>query len=116
MKNMIIICLLLLGSCAKKAKYIEVENKVYDIPVKSQIVIRLVLKDSITRQNISEILEKEFRWEKDRSMKYNNPATHIFIYLYADSTDWKKNGGAWLGMKSRIANEDNPVQFSDSLN
>ena len=115
MKALIVILAIALLACGHKPEYIEVGNTIYDIPIKSQVSICLVLKDSIMKKNVTDILNKEFRWAMDRSMKYNNPPSHIFIYLYADTVDWQKRGAAWLGMKKRVMNVDSPIDLSETL-
>jgi hypothetical protein len=108
-----------LFSCGKSytPEYEVAENTKYDAPAKSEITRRLILKDSITKENVQRLLDKEFEWSLRTSMEHHNPASHIFIYVYAPGADWKgKDGDKWLGMVSRVNNEDNGIKINDSLN
>lgn len=96
-------------------KHDIVENQKYDAPAKSQILLRIVLKDSVTKQNVERLLQKHFEWSMQTDMKHHNPPSHIFIYVYNDSTDWKRNGLAWVGMQKRVAGVNEAAQFSETI-
>jgi hypothetical protein len=93
-----------------------VENTQYDAPAKSQISRKLLLKDSITRDNVWKLLDKEYEWAKGMSMKEHDKPTHIYIYVYAPDADWKGADGAnWLGMASRVDGKDEGIKLSQEL-
>jgi hypothetical protein len=105
----------MLASCGKPytPAHEVVENEKYDVPAKSQISRKLVLKDSITRENVQKLLDKDFEWSAGMSMKHHDKPTHIFIYVYAPGADWK--GADWLGMVSRVDGKDEGIKLAESL-
>lgn len=108
----VLISVLIIGCNVRpNIDYEVVENKKYDIPAKSQISKRIVLKDSIDNQQIAEVVNYEFNKAMKTRMKFHNPPSHVFVYVYSPGTDVEKESGYWVAMKSRIMNEDSEIKF-----
>jgi hypothetical protein len=106
MKSLIGILILVAACSMPGVNYKVAEYEKYDVPAKSQISMRIVLNDSVTRANVSHVLMNEFKYSLDKSMTYHNPPSHIFIYVYDSSTNVKDQSDEWVGMISRVANEN----------
>lgn len=115
MKSLILLaaCFFLACNDRPSVDYDIIENKKYDIPVKSQISKRIVLKDSVGRELVKEIILYEFREAMSTRMDFHNPPSHVFVYVYAPGTDVVTQSGNWLAMKQRIMNETKEVEFAD---
>lgn len=99
----------LFSSCSTKeiANYNVIEDKVYDIPIKSQVSLRVELKDSAaTKQQIIDLIQSLSAEQKDRSMKYHNTPTHVFIYVYNSQSEYEINSGSWIAMYQKIGTDD----------
>ena len=109
-----ILLVALVCSCQQKelTGYKVIEDKVYDIPVKSQISLRVELNDStISKQQIVDLLRNLSDTQMSRSMKYHSKPTHVFIYLYNSKSDYDINSGCWIAMYQKIGKDD-PGNFS----
>jgi hypothetical protein len=109
-----ILILLLLAGCNNFPKY-EATRERYDAPVKSQIITKIVLQDVITKENVTKVLNKNFEWDSETSMKFHDKPTHIFVYVYADTTNYKLHGDKWLGMISMINNQKSGIALCEQL-
>lgn len=91
-------------------RYSFIENKVTDIPSKSQVLKRIVLIDSsFTSDDINSILQYEYKKSMDISMKFHNPPSHIFIYIYKTQEILLKDGNDWIGKFSRIMDKNENI-------
>lgn len=101
-------------SCTEPGpKYEVLEYNIYDVPAKSQITERILLKDSVTKDNVNQLLNSFWSLDSAKSMKYHDRPTHIFIYLYKDSLDFENGGENWIGMKSRINGKDYGIELKE---
>lgn len=91
-----------------------IEDDVYDTPLKTQIMKRVVLKQTATRLQILALLDSIFSAEERRTgFKYNTHPTHIYVYLYYSMRDYKVSGGNWIAMKEK---SDNSTPFTTEDN
>ena len=116
MKKLLTITALTLAilSCEEpRPKYKILEHDIYEIPIKSQISTRILLTDSVTKNNVLYLLNSFYGLDSVKTMKYHDTPTHIFIYVYKDSLDLKNGGENWIGMKSRINGKDYGIELKE---
>ena len=91
--------------------YSVIEDKVYDIPIKSQVSLRVYLTDSAaTKQQVTALIESLSDTQLTRSMKYHSIPTHVFIYVYKSQSDYDNNSGSWVAMYEK-AGTDEPGDY-----
>lgn len=108
-KWMFLILFTAMYSCSTKniASYDVIEDKVYDIPFKSQASLSVVLKDStITKQQVVDLIESLSNEQMNRSMKYHSVPTHVFIYIYNNKEEFEKGMGGWIAMFQKVGEDD----------
>lgn len=106
--------LLLFLSCVSPEDFVNytiAENKKYDVPAKSQISRRLVLKKKATKKEVEELLKSDFDFWMKQPMQYHNPPSHIFIYVYDSGATLPAQNMNWVGRIIRLANEDKPLEI-----
>ena len=87
-------------------KYNVIENELYDIPLKSQILIRLELTDSIyTKAQLVDFCESWVRVASAKEMKFHPTPTHIWIYIYKSKADCMKDGSSWIAMYGKAGSD-----------
>jgi len=98
------------GNTASKSDlpaYEVLEDKVYDIPLKSQVSLRVILKDStIDKQQLTDLIQSLSSEQLDRSMNYHSTPTHVFIYVYNSKVDYDNNSGSWVAMYQKVGEDD----------
>lgn len=101
-----------LASCQeKKVDFDVIEQKVYDVPAKTQYTERLVLKSDLTGDEISHFLNNRVIKAIEKQYKYRSTPSHIYIYAYKSKEDFERNGSDWVGMVSRENGVDNEPQI-----
>jgi len=115
MKTKLLLLLLSIGlfSCQSEKPYSFdiLEEKVYDIPFKTQYHERLVLNKPITKEGLNQLLQDEFKYAMQKEYKHHPEPTHIFIYVYKEKGDFEKDGSSWVGMISRVNGKDEGPQI-----
>ena len=71
-------------------------------PLKSTVDVRILMKDSITKENLKRILELELYNEGKKKTEYHDQPTHLFVYIYKSESDYLENGGDWIAMGTKI--------------
>lgn len=118
MKEVIIILstVLLFRCNSGLPKYTFAENRVYSVPAKSMINMSLVLKDSVTRENVAMILNHEYAIAIEKKMEYHPQPTQVFIYVWDSEEKWKAGRGEWLAMISKNGSEtDGQIKWSNQI-
>ena len=110
----ILICLFI-ASCESGPKYEILKYDEYDTPAKSQTETRLLLTDSLTKKNVTDLLNSFFTTDTNKTFKYHTKPSHVFIYVYKDSLDYKRDGSSWIGMMSRVGGVDNGIELKEDL-
>lgn len=93
----------------KILEHVIIEERKYDIPAKSQMTYRLGLYnvDSCSNIQIKELIDEYIKKAKSEIMKYHNPPSHIFIYVYSSEQSFKSGyGNNWIGMFSKTGKSD----------
>jgi len=89
-----------------------IENTVYDAPVKSQVLIRLEITDSVyTKAQVKELCEMMVSISSEKEMKFHPTPTHIWIYIYKSKADCLKDGTSWIAMYGK-AGSDQPGDYT----
>lgn len=88
----------------------KVEEKVYDVPAKTQYSLRATMDSTATKEDIEIMLKAAYSNAMETKYKYRNPPSHVFIYIYSDTIkDFQAN---WKAMYSRIDNKDYGIEFA----
>lgn len=97
-------------------KYSILDEDIYDIPLKTQISLNVLIEDStINKENIKDLLKHLYDKTIRRSgFKYHNNPTNIFIYAFTTTDKAKSGMGQWVGMISKGHSENLPsINISD---
>ena len=79
--------------------YTVVDEKIYDIPIKTQIEQHIVVSGVPTIAELKAEILKRYRAATTRhGFRYHNPATNIFIYVYGTEQQARAGQGLWIGM------------------
>jgi hypothetical protein len=83
---------------AAAAKYTVVDQEFSDTPIKTQIVQYIVVDGMLTKTELeAELLARYRAALARRGFRYHNPATNIFIYVYASREQARAHEGQ-IGM------------------
>ena len=84
-------------------QHIVKEREIYDIPIKTQVTLHVVVTGEITQVSLNALLDDLFLSESQSTgFQYSNAPTHIFIYLYESEAHAKSGAGQWLSMLSSV--------------
>ena len=104
MNRLAIAGLVLLALCrtttlAADVTYRIVEEKIADIPLKTQIEQHIVVSGVPTKAELeAEVLKRYRAAAARRGFRYHNPATNIYIYVYGTEEQARAGQGLWIGM------------------
>ena len=86
----------------------KIGERLYDAPVKTQIVMKISISPPAHREKVSAALSEAWRVARSRSgFKYRSRASHIYIYVFLDGQPYK-DIAARAGMLSWHAPESEP--------
>ena len=94
--------------------HVIIEDKVYDVPAKSQVSYRLGLYDvkKYTKDELQKLIDKYVAEANSVTMKYHSQASHIFIYVYESEQSFKAGyGDNWIAMYEKIDNGTGETSF-----
>jgi len=84
---------------AATSKFVVLDEKVSDAPIKTQIVQNIVVEGVPTKAELeTEIMNRYRAALARRGFRYHNPATNIFIYVYGTREQARAGQGLWIGM------------------
>jgi hypothetical protein len=91
-------------------KYSILSEDIYDIPLKTQIKINVIIEDSlINKENIKSCLTQLYDETIIRTgFKYHNNPTNIYIYAFTSIDKAKSGMGQWVAMISKGYNDKLP--------
>jgi hypothetical protein len=94
-------------SSGAPAQYEILSREVYDIPLKTQVSISLLVTPTIRRDDLVAALEDVYKRTADETgFKYHHVPSHIFIYAYPSREHAASGMGQWLGMVERVGDQD----------
>ena len=97
-------------------KHEILNNEIYDAPVKTQVVLDvLILDKNIDKQTVTDLLNYLYDQSIKRTgFKYHKNPTNIFIYAYTTKEKAESGMGQWIGMISKSYNDNKPsISLSD---
>jgi len=98
---------------AENITYTLIDEEIYDQPIKTQIVQRLVVTGVPSKANLeAEILKRYRAALARRGFRYHNPATNIGIYVYGSEQHARTGQGLWVGMLWKVYSDKEPPQVS----
>lgn len=90
-------------------QYTIVEQKDYDTPSKTQYSLRVKVKTGLSNDSLTLLCNHLFYEGLNRKFENSKQPSHIFIYVYDDTTkDCQAN---WAAMISRTMNENDGIRF-----
>ncbi|MCB2226269.1 MAG: hypothetical protein KQH53_06280 [Desulfarculaceae bacterium] len=94
-------------------KYNIIDRELYDAPIKTQVELHVQINGTITEANLRQLLQNLYLQETSKtSFNYHSGRpTHVFIYLYTSRDHFDSGMGQWIGMLSKVGDED-PVKIS----
>lgn len=104
---------LIFGSCTNKPviklpSYTEIEHKVYAVPAKKQVSVRVYLNEAATNEQIKELTDSLYFAAKYEKTDLGQP-THVFVYVYTKKGDFELNGSDWKAMRSMESNKESDI-------
>lgn len=92
---------------AAHLRYEILTREVYDIPLKTQVSIALLVSPDIRRDDLVAVLEEVYqKTSTETGFKYHAVPSHIFIYAYPSREHAASGMGQWLGMIDRVGDQD----------
>ncbi|MDL2289778.1 hypothetical protein LJB95_00040 [Paludibacteraceae bacterium OttesenSCG-928-F17] len=87
----------------KLPEYEVIENKKHDVPFKSQISLRVSLTNTtdIDTLQVRDLLHSLVKTATEVKMKYHNPPTNVYVYIYKTKSDYEADGASWLMMYAK---------------
>lgn len=91
-------------------KYRILNKEVYDVPIKTQIMLEVLASENVTKEGVRVLLKDLCRQcLSERGFKYHGGRpTHVFIYVYPTKEHQASGTGLWLGMLSKAGANDEP--------
>ena len=88
-------------------KYTVIENKQHDIPVKSQISLRVALTDTTaTSEEVKELLHLLVKSSSNLKMKHHDKPTNVYVYIYKTKASYEAEPASWLMMYAKNRSDE----------
>lgn len=97
------------GRSKPPVAYNVIENKDYDTPAKTQVILRVTARAGLTQDSLTILCNHLFSEALHKKFKNSKQPSHIFIYVYDDTTT--EHQGNWAAMISRTMNENEGIKF-----
>ncbi|GEM_PF-5956921 len=80
-----------------------VDRDIYDAPVKTQVELHAVLRQSVTESDLDSLLQKLYTdaLATGGFKHHGGKPTHIFIYVYTTREHFASGMGQWIAMLSK---------------
>ena len=93
----------------KEIKYEVFDEEVYDAPIKTQIVLKIIIREKVTAEDLKKLLNTLYSQNVNRTgFKYHTNPTNIFIFIYNSYERAKSGGSQWIAMISKSYDEKTP--------
>ena len=98
------------SATAERVKYTIVDEKIYDIPIKTQIEQHIVVSGIPTKEELEIALQKFYSTAiARRGFRYHDRATNVYIYIYGTRQQAEAGQALWVGMLAIPSiDKDNP--------
>ena len=82
---------------------------IYDVPVKTQIELKIIVRENVTAENLRYLLNLLY----DQNIKrtgfiYHTNPTNLYIYIYNSEARAKSGGSQWIAMISKSYDDKTP--------
>jgi len=89
--------------------YKILDKDIYDSPVKTQVVLRVLVSGHVTSEGLKRLLSNLYTSVKKwKGFKYHSSPTHVFIYLYTSEEKAKSRMEKWVAMLASTGVNENP--------
>lgn len=89
--------------------YKVLDRKVYDVPIKTQVQLDLLVSGNLTPAGLRNLLAKLFlETDKQGGFRCHFKPTHVFIYAYSDEERAESGSGGWVAMLSKVGEGAKP--------
>ncbi len=100
-------------SSAAPISYRIVKDETSDMPIKTQVELRLLVEGDLTDANLRELLNRVYGEVASRSgYTYNPHPTDIYIYVHTDQAHLT-DGAAWIAMLQKNAKGTTNIHVND---
>lgn len=87
---------------AAEAIFTLVDERIDDTPIKTQIEQHVVVSGVPSRMDLEAEISSRYRAASQRrGFRYHNPATNIYVYVYASEEQARAGQGLWVGMLAK---------------
>ena len=116
----LLMSLLVLGACQSSStekqdtsdipEYSILSEEVYDAPVKTQIVLNLLVEGEISETGLITLLTQQYSSLLTRTgFQYHDFPTNIYIYAYTSEERAESGMGQWIAMLQKDYDDVNPT-------
>jgi uncharacterized protein YgiM (DUF1202 family) len=94
---------------SKAIGYVFANEDIYDVPVKTQIELKIIVRENVTAENLRYLLNLLY----DQNIKrtgfiYHTNPTNLYIYIYNSEARAKSGGSQWIAMISKSYDDKTP--------
>lgn len=99
-----IICLWVIIAIISRQKnetieYTIIKEELYDVPIKTQITLNLLVPNDITELNLRLLLESLYiNYKNKKGFKYHDSLTNFYVYAYTTMKKYEADWGEWVAM------------------
>lgn len=97
--------------------YEVLDTEVYDAPIKTQVVLTLLVPGSPAPEELRALLRRlSDETGRERCLTYHRTPTHVFIYAYPDRERAEAGGMGWVARLEKVGRgADTKVYVNDKL-
>ncbi len=90
-------------------KYMVLNEDIYDIPLKTQVELNILVSGEISESGLRALLNKLYTSiKKKKGFKYHSSPTNIYIYSYTSKERFESGMGQWIAMLEKSYNDVSP--------
>ena len=110
-----IICLWVIIAIMSRQKnetieYTIIKEELYDVPIKTQITLNLLVPNDITESNLRLLLESLYiDYKNKKGFKYHDSLTNFYVYAYITMEKYEAGWGEWVAMLEKGYDDTQPT-------
>lgn len=110
-----IICLWVIIAIISRQKnetieYTIIKEELYDVPIKTQITLNLLVPNDITESNLRLLLESLYiDYKNKKGFKYHDSLTNFYVYAYTTMEKYEAGWGEWIAMLAKSYDDTAPT-------
>lgn len=90
-------------------KYKVLDEDIYDAPIKTQVVLNILVSGGISETGLKALLNKLYSSAKTkRGFKYHSSPTNIYIYAFTSKERAESGMGQWIAMLQKSYGDVSP--------